>query len=42
MLLKLKGLGVSNLIDFDYFETGPSRAGLTQSLDLLYNLGAIE
>ena len=42
MLLKLKGLGVTNLLDFEYFDKGPSRRGLSQSLDLLFHLGAID
>ena len=41
MLLKLKGLGVANLLDFKYYDRGPSRSNLIQSLDLLFNLGAI-
>ena len=38
----MKGLGIRNLIDFSYFGKGPSRASLIRSLDLLYNLGAID
>lgn len=30
------------MLDFEYFGKGPSRAGFIRSLDLLYNLGAID
>ena len=42
MLLRLKGLGIRNLVDFEYFGRSPSRTSLRQSLDLLYHLGAID
>ena len=42
MLLKLKGLGIRNLAEFDYFGRAPSRQSLSSSLDLLYHLGAID
>ena len=42
MLLQLKGLGIKNLAEFDYFGNAPSRAGFIQSLDLLYHLRAID
>ena len=41
MLLQLKALGIRNLVDFDYFDKGPSKAGLIRSLDLLYHLDII-
>ena len=37
------GLGVRNVLEFQFFEKkGPTREGLIRSLDLLYNLGAID
>ena len=42
MLLKLKGLGVSNLANFDFLNKGPSKLAMRSSLDLLYHLGAID
>ena len=42
MLLRLKGLGVQNLFDFEFFDKRPSRDGLVQSLDLLFHLGVID
>ena len=42
MLLQLKGLGIRNLIDFDYFGSKPARESFEQSLDLLYHLGAVD
>lgn len=42
MLLKLKGLGVSNLTNFAYLDRGPSKLAMRSSLDLLYHLGAID
>ena len=42
MLLKLKGLGIRNLFEFEYFGRVPSRQSLSSSIDLLYHLGAID
>lgn len=42
MLLKLKGLGIRNLVEFEYFGRAPSRQSLSSSIDLLYHLGAID
>ena len=42
MLLQLKGLGIRNLTDFDYFGSKPARESFEQSLDLLYHLGAVD
>ena len=37
------GLGVRNVLEFQFFDQkGPTRKGLVRSLDLLYNLGAID
>lgn len=42
MILKLKGLGIRNLVQFEYFGEAPSQRSLRSTFDLLYHLGAID
>ena len=41
LILQLKGLGVRNILEFDYL-SGPTRESFMQGLELLYNLGALD
>ena len=37
----MKGLGVKNILEFDYL-SGPSTDSFCMGLELLYNLGALD